>query len=111
MARSRSVKAHESQVEWMFHSLSHGRPIVNGYAGYFPSRFVEAKKSLLTFPGDESLGVLGRFQIRYCVVALDQLTTEEREALDREPRLQPRLHDRATNVVIYEYVGQHPGLP
>ena len=56
------------QAEIVYGSTAHHRPIVNGYAGFYPEDFFTAGAPLLGLPDRRSLDHLRRVGVRYLVV-------------------------------------------
>ena len=61
-------------------SLRHGKPLVNGYSGFFPRSYREMSTVMRHFPDKESLIRLEEAGVRYLVSDLEWLTIE-REAI------------------------------
>jgi hypothetical protein len=57
---------HESV--YMVYSTLHWKPLVNGYAGIEPRRYVQLRELLRFFPSDESLAALRAAGARYVIV-------------------------------------------
>ena len=57
---------HESV--YMVYSTLHWKPLVNGYAGIEPRRYVEIRNLARTFPSEEFLGALRAIGTRYVIV-------------------------------------------
>jgi hypothetical protein len=53
---------------YMVYSTLHWKPLVNGYAGIEPRRYVQLRELLRAFPSPESLGALRAAGTRYVVV-------------------------------------------
>jgi hypothetical protein len=53
---------------YMVYSTLHWKPLVNGYAGIEPRRYVELRKALWSFPSPESLQALRASGARYVVL-------------------------------------------
>jgi hypothetical protein len=56
------------EATYMYWSLMHWQPLVNGYSGYYPGEFVETVARIAGFPDDESLRHLFGLGVRYVVV-------------------------------------------
>ncbi len=69
--RGRSARDYLETTQWMFWQTRHGRPMANGYSGFFPKPFRELKAALERFPDDASLDLLANRGVRYCVVLRD----------------------------------------
>jgi hypothetical protein len=66
--RGRNARDYLETTQWMFWQTRHGRPMVNGYSGFFPKPFRELKAGLEHFPDAASLELLANRGVRYCVV-------------------------------------------
>jgi hypothetical protein len=64
----RNAKDYLETTQWMLWQTRHGRPMVNGYSGFFPKPFRELKAALEDFPDAASLDLLANRGVRYCVV-------------------------------------------
>ena len=53
---------------YMFWSITHWQPLVNGYSGYYPPEFAETVVRTENFPDDQSLLQLSNIGVRYVVV-------------------------------------------
>jgi hypothetical protein len=56
------------EAEYMFWSIAHWHPLVNGYSGYYPPEFSEFVDRTDGFPDDRSLEELALVGVRYIVV-------------------------------------------
>lgn len=64
----RGTRDYLETTQWMFWQMGHGRPMVNGYSGFFPKPFRDLKATLQDFPDPASLESLASRGVRYCVV-------------------------------------------
>jgi hypothetical protein len=98
-----SAAEYEPTTVWMYWGMAHGRPLVNGYTGFFPPDYTEVKAALQKFPDHASVEVLTQRKVRYCVVERS-LATEE--AIANNPTVWHRLRwvhgDDASKLDIYE---------
>jgi hypothetical protein len=78
--RAGHVVAYQGTTEWMFLQTQHGRPMVNGYSGFFPSEFLKLKTAMGQFPDSASIDLLRKHGVQYCVVLRRK---NQREAIDR----------------------------
>lgn len=87
----------------MYYGLEHGRPLLNGYSGFFPPRYLELKAAMATFPDARSLQLLEDNGAQYCLI---QRKDHSRAELERHPlarkRLKWRFGDNRANVDLYE---------
>ncbi len=68
---------------YVYWSVWHGRPIVNGYSGYAPAAYPLVLGLAAELPGDEPLATLSRLTgVRWLVVHLWNLTPGERSRWD-----------------------------
>ena len=56
------------EATYMFWSITHWQPLVNGYSGYYPREFAETVVRTERFPDDQSLRQLSNIGVRYVVV-------------------------------------------
>ena len=56
------------EAVYMFWSIVHWHPLVNGYSGYYPPEFSEVAVRTEGFPDDRSLEELALVGVRYIVV-------------------------------------------
>jgi hypothetical protein len=56
------------EATYMFWSITHWQPLVNGYSGYYPPQFAETVVRTEHFPDDRSLRQLSSIGVRYVVV-------------------------------------------
>jgi hypothetical protein len=52
----------------LYATRTHGKPIVFGYGTFFPSAFVEQRAVLESFPSEESMALLKRWDVRYALI-------------------------------------------
>jgi hypothetical protein len=73
----------------MLYTRYHGKPIVYGFGTYLPFFYRERHPALLTFPADEALDQLAAWQVKYVLVATEELGREPYTLDDvaRQPRL------------------------
>ena len=69
------------EATYMYRSLMHWQPMVNGYSGYYPKEYVENIVGLRGFPDDASIAHLSRIPVRYIVVHEALYEPEEYRAL------------------------------
>ena len=67
----------------MLLALDHGDPLVNGYSGFFPSRFVALRKEMAAFPSAGTLAALEDLDVRFLVVDNAWLTDTRRDQMER----------------------------
>jgi hypothetical protein len=55
-------------AHYMYWSIHHWHPLVNGYSGYAPPGYEETRALMRTFPDDESIARLRALNVRHIVV-------------------------------------------
>jgi hypothetical protein len=55
-------------AHYMYWSIHHWHPLVNGYSGYAPPDYEETRQLMRTFPDDDSLERLRALNVRRVVV-------------------------------------------
>ena len=83
IARAHSLPHYEA--EWSFYGRTHRHPMVNGYSGYFPKRYIDLLGVMIAFPRGESLAALRAHDVRYVVVHEDRY--EPADFIDFDGRL------------------------
>ena len=58
----------------MLLGLEHGHPLVNGYSGFFPQRYIDLRKDMADFPSEQTIQELRDLHVRDIVVDNDWLT-------------------------------------
>jgi hypothetical protein len=81
------------EAAYIFWSISHWHPLVNGYSGYYPPEFVQMVVRTEGFPDDRSLEELAFLGVRYIVVHKAFYDADQYRALlvrmVEQPALQP----------------------
>jgi hypothetical protein len=62
-----------SNARYMLASTRHWHPMLNGYSGFVPDRYVEHARALAGFPDDASFEALTRAGVTHIVVHLDAM--------------------------------------
>ncbi|HNB50554.1 MAG TPA: hypothetical protein PK530_01355 [Anaerolineales bacterium] len=76
------VEDFEPTVMGMVFSLSYGKPLVNGYSGFFPDRYEDLSGVMVRqFPNKNSLARLSEAGVRYLLVERDWLTADDEATL------------------------------
>jgi hypothetical protein len=73
----------------LLESTAHWRPLVNGYAGVFPTEHPGDVRLLNTFPAPPAVARLRAIHVRYVVVHLGQYHPEPRARLEAALELLP----------------------
>ncbi len=98
-----NAKAYFGTTVWMYYGMRHHRPLVNGYSGFFPERFLTLKLAMAAFPFVDSLNLLEASGTRYCIVFRG---TIRRQEIEHDPqvakRLKWRFSDNHAEIDIYE---------
>jgi hypothetical protein len=55
-------------VPFMYFSLWHWAPMVNGYSGFIPPSYVELHKEIASFPSDEAVAALQRRGVNHITI-------------------------------------------
>ncbi len=79
-------------IPYMYFSMSHWAPMINGYSGFIPKSYVEFRKEMSLFPDARSMAALRRRGVTYvsvnCAVAVDKEgCNRSMDILRRDPRL------------------------
>jgi hypothetical protein len=78
---SGSYVDYATTTEWMLAGLEHGHPLLNGYSGFFPDRYLDLRRRMLDFPDPTSVHALVAEGATYVVVDHAWLTPQRRHAL------------------------------
>lgn len=105
----RNSRDYLETTEWMFWQTRHGRPMVNGYSGFFPKPFLELKATLQGFPSDRSMEALAASGVRYCVILRGKYSPDIVRFATPHYRLRPTFSDESAQVDIYEIVDLRSG--
>jgi hypothetical protein len=60
---------YEPTTDAMIWQMRHRRPMVNGYSGFFPKRFLSVRDACIWFPDEASLAALKEVGVRWCIVS------------------------------------------
>jgi hypothetical protein len=77
-----SVQDFEPVSLGMVFSLEHGKPLLNGYSGFFPDSYHALKAAAGHFPNEHSLSALAERAPVYLIIETGWLTAPRRAALD-----------------------------
>lgn len=78
VARNASETAQEQSTIWMMYACQHGRPLLNGYSGFFPPSWVELEPRLRQQPLEAAtLDRLREMGARAMVVRKDRMFSKE----------------------------------
>jgi hypothetical protein len=93
-------------TRYMFDSIWHWQPLINGYSDFIPQDFREMAVPINGFPDPESFRILRAHQARYVVIHLDTYNDPDKRAilLARFPAYQDylRLIVSDGNTLLYE---------
>ncbi|MEM6794854.1 MAG: hypothetical protein AAF725_12815 [Acidobacteriota bacterium] len=98
----RSARAYLGTGQWMYWQMSHWRPMVNGYSGFFPADFRSLKKAMQTFPDRASLEALGQAGVRFCIVHRAYMAQAQAPDPAAPLALVPRFQDEQHALAIFE---------
>ena len=94
-----TVEEYQPEAQAMHFQTLHGRPLVGGYSGFFPTVFLDLKAEMPYFPDDQSIALLKSRGVRYVVA----FTPAAAEQVETAPGAVPAvLHDVRAKVSIYE---------
>jgi hypothetical protein len=65
-----------SETRYVYFSISHWKPIVNGYSGYFPGTYGNLLAAMREFPSDWAVGALRRRDVAYLMLHEDLYGSE-----------------------------------
>ncbi len=57
-----------SDSKYMYYSIYHWKKLVNGYSGFVPDTYSETMSTLMSFPSNESVGLLKMIGVKYVVI-------------------------------------------
>lgn len=87
-ARPGKSKYYEQTVRWMFSTLAHRQPLLNGYSGYFPPSHRELRRTALSFPQSPAIRALREAGARTLVVDRKWLESEPQRNVDLAKAIQ-----------------------
>ncbi|MDA1015205.1 MAG: hypothetical protein O3A00_12220 [Planctomycetota bacterium] len=67
-SRGKTVFHNLRETQWVYWSMYHRRPILNGYSSQMTPEYRELKAAMASFPDVRSLKLLHQLGARYCVV-------------------------------------------
>ncbi len=108
-AAGRRVGDFEVTNDWMYLGTFHGRPLVNGYSGFFPTEYnVMQREVNAGWPSVESLRTMADRDVRWCLV--DRVATGLEPRSRRLGALELRLEfeSRTSDVDLYRLVDHRP---
>jgi hypothetical protein len=85
MSQDSSAAAFEPIVIGMLQGLEHGRPLGNGYSGFFPISYRSLKGRMIHFPDEPSLEYLENSGFEFLVVDINWLDEDKARALEERP--------------------------
>jgi len=101
-------------ARYMFRSMWHWQPLVNGYSDYIPPDFRQIAVPINGFPDPVSFRILKERQVRYVTIDLESYDPEAREVLfARFPPYRKYLRPlvETGDIWLYEIVEYPPDLP
>jgi hypothetical protein len=104
-AAGTSVKDFDMSTRWMYMGTLHGKPMVNGYSGFFPAEYFAQRRLMnQTFPSEEALRSLADSQVEFVVVMRSTVSPEHISTFQSEQfRLEPVLQS-AAEIDIYRLI-------
>ena len=107
MADSNKVADFEVTTDWMYFQTFHGVPIVNGYSGFFPSRYFDLRRSVWDNPTNpEFLASLAEANVDLLVVDRSEFERDDFPGADPDPDLRRIFEDRQTGIDVYRILSQ-----
>lgn len=94
------------EAAYMYFSLFHGKPIVNGYSGFIPPATNYIRQVFKTFPSWECLDVLRTLDVRYLVLHGQGYAEPRRSNIRRA--LQSRFADSIKMTASFRYSPRKP---
>ena len=95
-------------TRYMFWSMWHWQPLINGYSDFIPGDFRDMARPLNAFPDPTSLELLKAHNARYVVVHLDSWTPDDsKEVQDRFPPYERYLRPilKTPKTWLFEIIG------
>jgi len=89
IARANALPHYEA--EWSFYGRTHRHPMVNGYSGFFPPRYIDLLGAMVAFPRGDSMATLRAHDVRYVVVHEDRYAPADLLEFDARLRGTPGL--------------------
>lgn len=107
MSQDSSAAAFEPIVIGMIQGLEHGRPLGNGYSGFFPTSYRSLKGRMVHFPDDETIRYLQTTGISYLII--DRNWWNESKAQDLIPwtDLLETVYQDRSKIIIKIYQRSH----
>ncbi|MFZ0544303.1 MAG: hypothetical protein WAM60_02625 [Candidatus Promineifilaceae bacterium] len=81
MSQGSSTRDFQPTVIGMLQGLQHGRPVGNGYSGFFPRSYTSLNGRMFNFPDDETIQYLQETGFTYLVIDRDWWDEDKTQAL------------------------------
>jgi len=94
------------EAAYMYFSLFHGKPIVNGYSGFIPPAANYIRQVFKTFPSWECLDILRALDVRYLVIHSQGYAEPRRSNIRRA--LQSRFPGSIKKTAAFRYSPREP---
>ncbi len=104
MSENANASAFEPIVIGMLQGLEHGRPLGNGYSGFFPTSYRSLKGRMIHFPDDETVRFLQETGFRFLIIDQEWWTQERSQSLSPWTAEVERVYEDEQKV-IYELLG------
>ncbi len=92
------VEDFDVTARWMYYGTFHGKPLVNGYSGFFPKSYHDLKKSVNSkFPSEEVLRAFQDQHVEFLVIQQTSLSPETVTAANTK--------DLGIHLVLHDPVG------
>lgn len=98
---------------YMYFSIFHWHPLVNGYSGFYPPRYLRFVEGVRHFPNEEAIGYIRRAGVRYLILHREfapERYAALRAELEDHPDLKPLLTEGEgeDEVTVYELRARQP---
>jgi hypothetical protein len=100
MSQDSSAAAFEPIALAMLQSLEHGRPLGNGYSGFFPASYRSLKGHMTHFPDDDAIQYLQTTGFSYLVIDQNWWDEEKTLALTSWNDTLELLYQDQTKIII-----------
>lgn len=100
-----TVEELEADARWMLLGTLHGRPLANGYSGFFPPLWYDLRKASQDFPAVRFLDQLRDISIEMVVVQREAYPTLQANDKELERLGLELLHEGAGGIDVYRLSG------
>jgi hypothetical protein len=103
-----SLRAYEPTAQWMYLQQYHGRRMINGYSGFFPTPVIDREVRLQRFPDPNVWPELARIGVDLVIVHGQELNMQLQDRIKLVPTMvviQQAAGDPAGRVCVYRVEG------